>query len=240
MKAKCSICGGTTEVAGCGDGYLCEECAEKTRNGRDNTSRRAKLMQKALTGQAAIARLKDRGSVASETDVFDCESAAMFLVEESSPQCIAGAGGEALPQDDPALRDTMKNPTTTALDASAERLRLVSQVGVDAVALCLDASDTAQPSNSLERMLSHQLAVLHVAAMDNMAKANLQQNPEIAIKIMNLALRAMATYQTGLLTVKRLKSSGEQRITISHVNIEGGGQAMIGNLPARGTGGSKT
>lgn len=240
MKPKCSLCGDATEVASCGTGYLCESCAEKVRSGRDNTSRRAKLLQKALTGQAAIARLKDRGSVASETDVFDCESAAMFLVEESSPQVITGAGGEALPKDDPALRDTMQNPTTTALDASAERLRLVSQVGVDCVALALDASDTAQPSNSLEKALSHQLAALHVVSMNYMSKANLQQSPEIAVKTMNLSLRAMDVYQRGLLTLKRLKSNGTQQIVIKHIDISDGGQAVIGNLPPRGTGGSKS
>lgn len=236
MKPKCSICGGEDEVASCGPGHVCGECAEKTRTGRDNTSRRAKLLRKALTGQAAIARLEDRGTVASDLDVFDTESASLMSLEEAPPQAITGAGGEALPKDDPALRDTMANPTTTALDASAERLRLISQVGVDAVALCLDASDTAQAGNSLERMLAHQLAVLHATAMDNMAKANLQQNPEIAVKKMNLSLRAMDVYQRGMLTLKRMKSSGEQRITIQHVDVKDGGMAAFGNLPARGAG----
>lgn len=236
MKPRCSLCGGDDEVTSCGPGHVCRECATKTRTGRDNTSRRAKLLQKALTGQAAITRLEDRGSVASELDVFACESAALLALEDAPPQAITGAGGEILPQDDPVLLDTMKNPTTTALDASAERLRLISQVGVDAVALCLDAADTTQASDSLMKMMSHQLAALHVAAMDNLAKANLQQNPEIAIKTMNLALRAMATYQNGVLVVKRLKSNGTQQITIKHIDVSDGGQCAIGNLPARGAG----
>jgi hypothetical protein len=48
--------------------------------------------------------------------------------------------------------------------------------------------------------------------------------------MMNLALRSMETFQKGLVTIKRLRGTGEQRITIQHVNVGEGGRAVIGQV----------
>lgn len=60
-----------------------------------------------------------------------------------------------------------------------------------------------------------------------MAKANLQQDPKHAISTMNLSLRAMEIYQHGVLTVKRLRSSGSQQIIIKHIDARSGGMVAI-------------
>ena len=69
-----------------------------------------------------------------------------------------GTGGELVPSA-PELRDTVTNPDYVAVDASRDRLALANLAGV--LELALDASDTVAPKNSLEKMLVHQLAVLH-------------------------------------------------------------------------------
>ena len=69
-----------------------------------------------------------------------------------------GTGGEIVPAD-PELRDTVTNPDYVTLDASRDRLALANLAGV--LELALDASDTVAPKNSLEKMLVHQMAVLH-------------------------------------------------------------------------------
>ena len=237
MKPKCSICGTTTDVTGCGEGHICGTCAEANRTGRDNTTRRAKLAQRALTGKTDIARVTANGGHVSDLDVFAVESAALLALEDRQGSPLLGAGGEALPSDNQDLRDTMAAPGAVAMDASAERLRLVSQVGVDAVSLALDTADSIGASNSLERMLSAQLAVLHTTALNYVGKANLQTDPKCAVSVMNLGIRAMEVFQRGVLTVKRLRSSGEQRITISHVSVNEGAQAAFGTFQPRGTGG---
>jgi hypothetical protein len=66
--------------------------------------------------------------------------------------------------------------------------------------------------------------------MNYVAKANLQQDPQHAVRMMNLGIRAMETFQRGLITVKRLRGSGEQRIIIKHVTVADGGQAVIGHV----------
>ena len=236
MKTPCSLCGGSTEVTACGDGHLCQPCAEKNRVGRDSTTRKVKLMQTALRGKASIARIVNNGGTISDMDAYAVESAALLAMDDRQESHLPGAGGEALPQGNPELRDTMKTPGVVAMDASADRLRLVSQVGLDCAAAALDASDSIMASNSLERMAAHQLAVLHTTAMDYIAKANLQPSPELSMRMMNTGIRAMDTYQRGMLTIKRLRASGSQRITIEHVNVTSGGQAVIGQVQAGGRG----
>ena len=48
------------------------------------------------------------------------------------------------------------------------------------------------------------------------------------------AFTAMAVASNIALTLKKLKASGEQRITIQHVNVSQGGQAVIGDVRAGG------
>lgn len=237
MKVSCSLCGSEKSVTACGDGVVCESCAERNRVGRDSTTRKAKLMQTALRGRSDIARIANNGGVISDLEAYAVESASLLAMDDRKDNPLLGAGGEALPQDNPGLHDTMKAPGVVAMDASADRLRLVSQVGIDCAAAAIDASDSIQARNSLERMAAHQLAVLHTTAMDYVAKANLQKNPDHSAKMMNIGIRAMDTYQRGLLSIKRFRASGSQRITIEHVTVSDGGQAVIGQVQPRATGG---
>lgn len=101
--------------------------------------------------------------------------------------------------------------------------------------MALDASDSIHANNSLEKMLAHQMTVCHDTALKYVSRANMQQDPQHATRMMNLSIRAMEVFQKGLLTLKRLRGSGEQRITIEHVNVSDGGQAVIGNVQPRGT-----
>jgi hypothetical protein len=80
------------------------------------------------------------------------------------------------------------------------------------------------------------MAVLHSTAMAYAGKASLQADPQTAVKMLNLSLRAMETFQRDMLTLKRYRATGEQKIVIERVNIEGGGQAMIGNVHPGGKG----
>lgn len=115
MKVSCSLCGGSTEVTACGDGHLCQPCAEKNRVGRDSTTRKAKLMQKALRGKAEAARNAGACCELSGLNTYEVESAVLLAMDERIHRPLTGAGGEILPQDDPGLRDTMAAPGTVHL-----------------------------------------------------------------------------------------------------------------------------
>ena len=96
---------------------------------------------------------KKRADALSDVEDRDVDRAGRYPVSAE-----IGTGGELVPED-PVLRDTVANPDYVTVDASRDRLALADLPG--ALELALDASDTVAPKNSLEKMLAHQLAVLH-------------------------------------------------------------------------------
>lgn len=237
MKPKCSICNSTIEVSGCGDGHICQSCADRHREGRDQSTRQAKMKQKALRLKADAARTVAKGGSVTDLEAYAIESTALLALDESVARSPMLAGGEVAPQGDPGLMDTLAAPGVIAMDASAERIRLVSQIGTDCTAMALDASDSIKAANSLEKMLSHQLASCHQMAMDNVSKAAMQENQEHSVRLLNLSLRAMDAYQRGLMTLKRLRSNGQQQIRIEHIDARGGGMVAVSGSQAPGSGG---
>jgi hypothetical protein len=142
--------------------------------------------------------------------------------------------GQVLPRpEEQPLYDTMAMPDLAAVEASLERSRLLLDFGIDAVAMALDASASIEATNSLEKMLAHQLAVTHKMAIEQMHRAHGACSPEIEIKRLNAASRLMTAFQEGLLTVKKLRQ-GQQKITVQHVNVSHGSQAVIGNIAREG------
>jgi hypothetical protein len=119
-------------------------------------------------------------------------------------------------------------PNVAALEASAHRLELLDRMGLDCAAMALDAADSIRAENSLERMLAHQLAAAHKAALQQIDKATFAADTGDKLRLLNAAARMMGTFQNGLLTLHRIRSNGDQRITIQHVTVADGGQAVIG------------
>ena len=141
-----------------------------------------------------------------------------------------------------AIRDTLaQGATRVAEDASIQRTDLLLQPSFDAVAMGIDAAESIGAENSVEKMLAHQMAVVHQMAMTFADKAltSFQQHPRSgdsvdATRYANTAARLMSTYQDAMLTLQRVRSSGTQTVTVQHVTVAQGGQAVIGNV---GTGG---
>ena len=156
-----------------------------------------------------------------------------------------GTGGELVPAD-PELRDTVTNPGYVTLDASRDRLALANLAGV--LELALDASDTVAPKNSLEKMLVHQMAVLHrqtmklSVLMDDLSLRlpleGLQHRTEEVFRLGLAVARLAAAYQSGLLALQRVRSGGKQVVTVQHVHVADGRQAVVAaKLGGKGAGG---
>src|SRR5215472_11142365 len=83
-----------------------------------------------------------------------------------------GAGGELIDREnrcDPTV-DTVAHPDCVTAEASRDRLALASQAG--SLSLALDAADTIQAQDSLEKMIIHQMAALHHGMMRATALMN--------------------------------------------------------------------
>lgn len=136
------------------------------------------------------------------------------------------------------IRETLREGADRiAADASLRRADLLMQSSFNAVAMGIDAADAIGASNSLEKMLAHQLAVAHEAALRILDQAlgyEGQRNPVEGCRLANTAARLMSVYQDGLMTLQRLRTGGSQTVTVQHVNVQAGAQAVIGNVQTGG------
>jgi len=152
--------------------------------------------------------------------------------------------GEVMPAPDSnkalGLRDTLRTPDMPAIDASIARTDLLLTENLDVAALAVDAAESADAGNALEKMLAHQMALAHSAVFRFADKAaayleraqpgrNDQQAVEAA-RLANAAVRLMTTYQQGMLTLQRLRTGGTQVVQVQHLTVAEGAQAIVGNV----------
>jgi hypothetical protein len=87
-----------------------------------------------------------------------------------------------------------------------------------------------KPRDQLEAMLAAQMAAVHSATMRaarDLADAESLQHRDSAERTFNKLTR---TFVTQLEALKRLRSGGEQTVTVQQVNVSEGGQAIVGNV----------
>jgi hypothetical protein len=150
---------------------------------------------------------------------------------------IVTAHGEAVPdQTNRILYDTLTVPNLAAVEASFNRSRLLLEMGPDMPAMGIDTADSIQASNSAEKMLAHQLAATHKTAMELLASMPDDNNSVVRSKRVNAAVRCLTAYQQGLLTLRKLRLNGTQRILVQYVNVNEGGQAVVGTVQHSTTG----
>jgi hypothetical protein len=96
-----------------------------------------------------------------------------------------------------------------------------------------------EPRDQIETMLAAQMAAVHNATMTFARRlAHVENIPQqdAAERAFNKLARTFAAQVSAL---KEYRSKGEQKMTVQHVNISDGGQAIIGaiNSPDRGANG---
>lgn len=234
---KCVKCGDyDCKLRQYGNGYICERCLERLRVGRDTSTRAARALILALTqqGTANIFRYQgdDERALPHQhaADEYGDKSTQLFKVTEP----VELALGEVVPPKRPCIADTLKTPDRVALDASAHRIEMLARLGTDCTALALDAADSIKAENSLEKMLAHQLAIAHKTTLDVTEKAMLEPDTMEKARLLNVVARMMETFQRGLLTLQRLRTNGDQRITVQYVTVADGGQAVVGDVQTGG------
>ena len=143
-----------------------------------------------------------------------------------------------LPQKRLAIQETLaEGATRIAEDASLRRTDLLMQPSFNAVAMGIDAADSIGAANSIEKMLAHQMAVAHEGYMRLMDRAlsyevgTMRGGDSVeACRLANSAARLMNVFQDAALTLQKLRTGGNQTVTVQHVNVASGAQAVIGNV----------
>ena len=166
---------------------------------------------------------------------FDPETVARILTPAALSEI--SIGGELVPTDNMELRDTVTNPDYVTLDASRDRLDMAHRANV--LEIALDAADSIDARNSLEKMLAHQMAVLHKHAMKLAARLDdmdhrarperleiVERNVETC-RLVGTISRLTATYAQAFQTLQRVRSNGRQTVIVQHVHVNAGGQAVV-------------
>ena len=94
----------------------------------------------------------------------------------------------------------------------------------------LSLADIA-PKGDLERMLAVQMIATHTASMECLRRAMIDgQTFEGRDVNLKHAEKLMAVYSKQLDTLNKHRGKGQQKITVQHVNVEPGGQAIVGHV----------
>ena len=98
--------------------------------------------------------------------------------------------------------------------------------------LALETAMTLKPRNAIEAMLITQMAGVHAAVVSALSKAGMQAQPyDIAELYTNRAARLMRLYVEQVECLSKLRGeSGQSRVVVEHVNVNAGGQAIVGTV----------
>lgn len=110
------------------------------------------------------------------------------------------------------------------------------QFNNDAANFALGFVDAMKPRDAAEALLCTQMAAIHQATVmlaKRLNHADSLPHQDSAERALNKLARTFAAQMD---TLKRYRSKGEQTMRVEHVTVAEGGQAIIGNVDARGRG----
>jgi hypothetical protein len=87
-----------------------------------------------------------------------------------------------------------------------------------------------EPKDQVEALLAAQMAAVHMATMTfarRLAQVKEIPQQDSAERAFNKLTRTFATQMEAL---KRYRTGGEQKVTVQHVSVSEGGQAIVGNV----------
>lgn len=102
------------------------------------------------------------------------------------------------------------------------------RVDSDATDFTLGFVDAMQPEDAAETLLLTQMATTHQATMMLARRLNHVENipqQDAAEKALNKLARTFAAQMD---TLKRYRTGGQQKVTVEHVTVNEGGQAVVG------------
>jgi len=158
----------------------------------------------------------------------------------------AGVGKVDIDHDDQSLGFLLlKNSMGTTSSAFAIELfgqlsnavSLGAEPDVRAINFALSVIDGIKPQDQLEAMLAAQMAVVHMETMrfarklTHVETLNQQNSNERALN------KLMRTFMDQMTALRKHRTGGKQEVTVHHVTVNEGGQAIVGNVQqARGEG----
>lgn len=100
----------------------------------------------------------------------------------------------------------------------------------EAINFALSVIEGISPRDQLEALLAAQMAAVHMTTMDFSRRLAIAENiaqQDSAERALNKLARTFAVQMEAL---KRYRTGGEQKVTVHHVTVNEGGQAIVGNV----------
>lgn len=99
------------------------------------------------------------------------------------------------------------------------------------IARVIEHYNSLKPRDGAEGMLAQQMVGTHFAAMECLRRAALpNQTFEGRDMALKHAHKLMALYARQLETLNKHRGKGQQKVTVEHVRVEKGGQAIVGTV----------
>jgi hypothetical protein len=133
---------------------------------------------------------------------------------------------------------------TTSSDFVATQLARIGELfrdksgrmDIDAVEAVIAVLDGARPRNEIEAMLITQMATTHALILKLMRRLQtvdtIQQNDSASVTL----ARLQRTFTIQVETLASLRRGGRQKVTVEHVHVYPGGQAIVGDVTTGGPG----
>jgi len=91
-----------------------------------------------------------------------------------------------------------------------------------------------KPKDAVEARLISQAAALYSQGMNYLAKADRTERYELMTLYGNLAIKSLRLHNETIEALNRYRRGGEQRVIVQHVNVNDGGQAIVGHVSTGG------
>ena len=106
-------------------------------------------------------------------------------------------------------------------------------VGYARLLRALELYESLEPADGAEGMLALQMVGTHEAALECLRRAALPgQTYEGRDMALKHAQKLMTLYAKQLETLNKHRGKGQQKVTVEHVNVQAGGQAIVGSVEA--------
>jgi len=87
------------------------------------------------------------------------------------------------------------------------------------------------PQDGLEGMVAVQMVAVHTLAMECMGRAASREQTDLGVEVnINRATKLMRTFANQTEALGRYRGKGEQKMTVEHVHVYKGGQAIVGQV----------
>jgi len=115
---------------------------------------------------------------------------------------------------------------TQIADASIQG-RKIDEQGLNFI---LSVIRGVKPKDQLEAMLAAQMATIHVATMTLVKRLAYAHNTMLQDSAERALNKLARTYVTQMAALKQYRAGAEQKVTMQHVSVSEGGQAVVGNV----------